>query len=43
MVLGYIKANGENILFSGDLSEINVSLEAEDKMIVYTDFVCHPA
>ena len=43
MVLGYIKANGETILFSGDLSEINVSLEAEDKMIVYTDFVCHPA
>lgn len=41
LVLGYIKANGETIIFSGDLSEINVSLEAEDKMIVYTDFTCH--
>ena len=41
LVLGYIKANGETIIFSGDLSEINVSLEAEDKMIVYTDFACH--
>ena len=40
MVLGYIKANGETIIFNGDLSEINVSLEAEDKIIVYTDFVC---
>ncbi len=38
LVLGYIKANGETIIFSGDLSEINVSLEAEDKMIVYSDF-----
>ncbi len=42
LVLGYIKANGEIILFSGDLSEIPVSLEAEDKMIVYTDFTGHP-
>ncbi len=41
LILGYIKANGETIIFSGDLSEINVSLEAEDKVIVYTDFVCH--
>ena len=41
LVLGYIKANGETIIFSGDLSEINVSLEAEDKMIVYTDFASH--
>ncbi|MEE0875029.1 MAG: hypothetical protein UIH27_16420, partial [Ruminococcus sp.] len=40
IVLGYIKANGETIIFNGDLSEINVSLEAEDKIIVYTDFVC---
>ena len=39
MVLGYIKADGETVIFSGDLSEINVSLEAEDKVIVYTDFV----
>ena len=42
LVLGYIKADGETIIFSGDLSEINVSLEAEDKIIVYTDFVCNP-
>ena len=42
LVLGIIKADGETILFSGDLSEINVSLEAEDRIIVYTDFVCHP-
>lgn len=39
MVLGYVKDNGETIIFSGDLSEINVSLEAEDKIIVYTGFV----
>ena len=37
MALGYIKATGETVIFSGDLSEINVSLEAEDKIIVYTD------
>lgn len=41
LVLGYIKAGGETIIFSGDLTEINVSLEAEDKMIVYTGFACH--
>ena len=36
LVLGYIKASGETIIFfSGDLSEINVSLEAEDKLIVF--------
>ena len=39
LVLGYIKATGETIVFSGDLSEIKVSLEAEDKIIVYSDFV----
>ena len=38
LVLGYIKSNGEAIIFSGDLSEISVSLEADDKIIVYTDF-----
>ena len=42
LLLGYIKANGETIIFSGDLSEISVSLEAEDKMIVYTGFGCQP-
>ena len=41
LVLGYIKANGKTMIFSGDLSEINVSLEAEDKIIVYSDFSCH--
>ncbi|MBR2590865.1 MAG: hypothetical protein IKE65_08070 [Clostridia bacterium] len=40
LVLGYVKAGGETIIFSGDLSKINVSLEAEDKIIVYTDFGC---
>ena len=38
LVLGYVKADGETVVFSGDLSEINVSLEAEDKIIVYTNF-----
>ena len=37
LVLGYVKANGETVIFSGDLSEIKVSLEAEDKIIVYSD------
>lgn len=37
LILGYIKADGETIIFSGDLSEISVSLEADDKIIVYTD------
>ena len=37
LVLGYIKASGETVIFSGDLSEIDVRLEAEDKIIVYTD------
>ena len=40
LVLGYVKATGETIIFSGDLSEIDVSLEGDDKIIVYTDFVC---
>jgi len=39
MVLGYVKANGETIIFCGDLTEINVSLEPEDEVIVYTDIV----
>lgn len=38
LALGYVKADGETVVFSGDLSEINVSLEAEDKIIVYTNF-----
>ncbi|WP_407385776.1 hypothetical protein [Ruminococcus sp.] len=37
LVLGTIKADGETVIFSGDLSDINVSLEAEDKVIVYTE------
>lgn len=36
LVLGYIKASGETVIFSGDLTEINVALEADDKIIVYT-------
>ena len=43
LLLGYIKAGGETVIFNGDLSKINVSLEAEDKVIVYTDFGCQPA
>ena len=42
LVLGYVKADGETIVFSGDLSEIDVSLESQDKIIVYTDCVCDP-
>ena len=38
LVLGVVKASGETVIFSGDLSEIKVSLEAEDKLIIYTDF-----
>ena len=37
LVLGYVKAGGETVIFSGDLSEIGVSLQAEDKVIIYTD------
>lgn len=35
LVLGYIKASGETVIFSGDLSAITVSLDAEDQIIVY--------
>ena len=42
LVLGYVKPGGETVVFSGNLSEIHVSLEAEDKVIVYSDVVCHP-
>ena len=38
LVLGYVKAGGETVIFSGDLSEIDVSLQAEDRVIIYTDF-----
>ena len=37
LVLGYVKVDGEIMIFSGDLTEINVALEAEDKIIVYKD------
>ncbi len=37
LVLGYVKAGGETVIFSGDLTEINVALKAEDKIIVYKD------
>ena len=39
LVLGYVKADGETVVFSGNLSEINVSLEADDKVIVYSELV----
>ncbi|MBQ6336210.1 MAG: hypothetical protein IJI50_03155 [Ruminococcus sp.] len=39
LVLGYVKDDGETVVFSGDLSEINVSLEADDKVIVYSELV----
>ncbi len=38
LVLGYVKADGETVIFSGDLAQINVSLKAEDKVIIYSEF-----
>ena len=40
LVLGYVKADRETVIFSGDLSKINVSLKAEDKVIIYTHCGC---
>lgn len=37
MVLGYIKASGETVVFSGDLSGIDVALDGEDRIVVYTN------
>ena len=38
LVLGYVNADGETVIFSGDLAQINVSLKAEDKVIIYSEF-----
>ncbi len=35
--LGYSKASGEMVLFSGDQSQINVELEKNDKIIVFSN------
>ena len=37
VLLGYVKANGEVDLFGGDQRSINVSLCADDKIIVFAD------
>ena len=36
MLLGYVKANGEMTLFTGDQTRIPVTLEKDDKIIVYS-------
>ena len=36
LVIGYVRKSGELIIFSGDLSTIDVKLENDDKIIVYT-------
>ena len=36
LVLGYVKKSGEMTIFSGDLSQIDVALERDDKIILYT-------
>ncbi len=35
LVLGYVKRSGELMIFSGDLSQIDVNLEKDDKIILY--------
>ena len=35
LVLGYVKRSGEVMIFSGDLSQIDVNLEKDDKIILY--------
>lgn len=37
IVLGYVKPGGKMILFSGDLSEIDVEIEQKDKILVFTN------
>ena len=37
VLLGYFHADGEMILFSGDQSNIHVSLSGEEKLIIFTD------
>ena len=36
IMLGYVKANGEKILFGGDLSKIEVELTIDDKVILFS-------
>lgn len=36
LVLGYVRKSGEMVIFSGDLSAIDVELKSSDKIIVYT-------
>ena len=35
LVLGYVRKNGEKEIFSGDLSQIDVKLNPDDRIIVY--------
>jgi ABC-type phosphate transport system, permease component len=37
VVLGYFHANGQMVLFEGELSKIRLSLSAHDKLIVFSD------
>ncbi len=37
LVLGYVKYGGEMVLFSGDQSQIEVSLDVRDKIIVFSN------
>ena len=36
LVLGYMKANGDMVLFEGDQSDIKVELETDDSLIVFS-------
>ena len=36
LVLGYVRKSGEMVIFSGDLSAIDVELRQDDKIIVYS-------
>ena len=36
LVLGYVKKSGKMVIFSGDLSQVDVALEKDDKIILYT-------
>lgn len=37
IVLGYVKHSGETVLFSGNLSQIDVALDPGDKIVVYSN------
>lgn len=36
MVLGYVKANGEKVIFGGNQAAIRVALEPDDKLIIFS-------